>query len=58
MMTNTGSAMPQQVLAENTTINEQNKAAKNSKLVMQVNKYIPHFQRIPTKLGQKDLKMF
>ena len=25
---------------------------------MQVNKYIPHFQRIPTKLGQRDLKMF
>lgn len=46
------------MLAENTTINEQPRTAKNGKLVMQVNKYIPHFQRIPTKLGQRDLKMF
>lgn len=27
-------------------------------MVMQVNKYIPHYQRIPTKLGKNDLKMF
>jgi hypothetical protein len=31
---------------------------KGDKMVMQVNKYIPHYQRIPTKLDKKDLKMF
>ena len=25
---------------------------------MQVNQYIPHFQRIPARLTQRDLKMF
>ena len=27
-------------------------------MIMQVNKYIPHYQRIPTKLDKKDLKLF
>jgi hypothetical protein len=28
------------------------------KMVMQVNKYIPHYQRLPTKLEKKDFKLF
>lgn len=35
----------------------QTNAAPN-KLVMQVNKYIPHYQRIPPKLEKRDLKLF
>ena len=30
----------------------------DNKVVMQVNKYIPHYQRIPAKLQSKDLKIF
>jgi hypothetical protein len=33
-------------------------AAGPNKLVMQVNKYIPHYQRIPPKLEKRDLKLF
>ena len=33
-------------------------AGRGEKMVMQVNKYIPHYQRIPTKLGKNDLKLF
>ena len=58
VMTTTASGMHQQVLAENTTINEQQKMNKQNKLVMQVNQYIPHFHRIPARLSQRDLKMF
>jgi len=59
-------------LADNMTINQQesrgrsgaksprggNAAGGPNKLVMQVNKYIPHYQRIPPKLEKKDLKLF
>ena len=31
---------------------------KDNKLVMQVNKYIPHYMRIPAKLQNRDLKIF
>ena len=31
------------------------KIPQRQKLVMQVNKYIPHFQRIPVKLEKKDV---
>lgn len=33
-------------------------ATKNNKLVMQVNRYVPHYQRIPAKLTKNDFKMF
>ena len=35
-----------------------NQGPGGNKLVMQVNKYIPHYQRIPPKLEKRDLKLF
>jgi len=46
----------QAYFAENTTMNPDFK--QNNKIVMQVNKYVPHFMRIPAKLEKKDLKFF
>jgi hypothetical protein len=59
-------------LADNMTINQQPQDSRRpgrspqgaqtnaapNKLVMQVNKYIPHYQRIPPKLEKRDLKLF
>lgn len=61
-------------LADNMTINQQPQDSRRrtatrsprgaaaqagpNKLVMQVNKYIPHYQRIPAKLEKRDLKLF
>ena len=46
--------MPIPGLSDNMRISD----VKNYKMVMQVNQYVPHYQRIPTKLERKDLKLF
>ena len=45
-------------LAENVTMTPLTKKKGQNRLVMQVNKYIPHFLRIPLKLDKRDLKLF
>jgi hypothetical protein len=53
----TGTPQNMPNLSDNMKISGQ-RGIKGDKLVMQVNKYIPHYQRIPTKVEKKDLKMF
>ena len=53
--------LSEEVLADNMamTPHTANPSPKKSKkLVMQVNKYIPHYMRIPAKLEKDDLKLF
>ena len=49
-------------LAGNMTIDEaapkSSAAAAKAGIVMQVNKYVPHYQRIPQKFDKKDFKIF
>jgi len=49
-------AYHQSKLADNMTIDE-NEALKNG-VVMQVNKYIPHYQRIPSRFEKEDFRIF
>lgn len=39
-------------------LQQPNTTKAKSNLVMQVNQYVPHFMRIPTKLEKKDLRLF
>jgi len=58
-----GGQSPPFPLAENMTISAekqsnmsgQNNTFDGKRLVMQVNKYIPHYLRIPSKLDKKDI---
>jgi len=48
-------------LASNMTIDEPsnlNNSQGRQGVVMQVNKYVPHYQRIPQKFDKRDFKMF
>lgn len=48
-------------LAGNMTIDEQSQrqgSQTRAGVVMQVNKYVPHYQRIPQKFDKRDFKMF
>ena len=48
-------------VAENVSIEEwdqETSRMKDNKVVMQVNKYVPHYQRIPLQLEKTDLAVF